>query len=255
MRSTTVQHSFNAAANTYEHAAQLQKRVAHYLNDHLQDAQLQAETILELGAGTGFLSNQLISRYPNSKLIITDCAEGMLHINKNKCYAQQHLSCFGEHLPFATQSIDLIVSNLMLQWCTIKDVFQEARRVLKRQGHFIATTLGERTLEELKLCYQKIGITNGINTFLSTNELLEVARQQLLTVQCMKSQLFIDYHPSCLDLLKNLKRIGSLPSEPSYKGLLTMRQLKALESHYTQPRQHNGIGAVYDVILLHLTKD
>ena len=39
-----------------------------------------------------------------------------------------------EQVPLADGSVDLIVSNLMLQWCNPDSVFAEFRRVLAPQG-------------------------------------------------------------------------------------------------------------------------
>ena len=62
------------------------------------------------------------------------------------------------HLPLSAGSIDLVFSNLMLQWCNEPDqVFAEAGRVLRPNGLFIFTTLGPDTLKELRLALQTVG--------------------------------------------------------------------------------------------------
>lgn len=56
-----------------------------------------------------------------------------------------------EHLPFAEQSFDLVVSALSLHWVNdLPGALIQIRRVLKPDGLFIGTVLGGRTLTELR---------------------------------------------------------------------------------------------------------
>ena len=52
-------------------------------------------------------------------------------------------------LPFATESLDAVFSNLAYQWIDdLPGAFTEARRVLKNNGKFCATLFGRQTLDE-----------------------------------------------------------------------------------------------------------
>ena len=60
-------------------------------------------------------------------------------------------------LPLADQSVDIIVSNLMLQNCADTEaVFREARRILRAPGLFLFSTLGPDTLKELRRAWARI---------------------------------------------------------------------------------------------------
>ena len=56
-----------------------------------------------------------------------------------------------EHLPLASQSLDLLWSNLAIQWCNDLDLaFGEMHRVLKTDGLVMFSTFGPDTLKELR---------------------------------------------------------------------------------------------------------
>jgi malonyl-CoA O-methyltransferase len=53
-------------------------------------------------------------------------------------------------------SVDLAVSNLMLQWCDLDLAFAEIRRVLKPDGFVSFTTFGPDTLRELRAAWAAV---------------------------------------------------------------------------------------------------
>ena len=56
----------------------------------------------------------------------------------------------GNHLPFADDSFDILISNLAYQWARdLTQAFTEARRVLVPDGIFACTLFGYHTCQEL----------------------------------------------------------------------------------------------------------
>src|SRR5690348_4773276 len=149
-----VRAAFDRASSTYEAAAVLQSRVAEELLSRLEPFDLGPQAILDLGAGTGRAAAELKRRYRRSVVIALDVAPGMLR----QAARHQHLFRRFERvcgdaarLPLGTGSVDIVFSNLMLQWCDPPDdVLAEVRRVLKPRGFFAFTTFGPDTLKELR---------------------------------------------------------------------------------------------------------
>src|SRR5258708_25914445 len=146
-----VRRSFDRAAKTYDAAAVLHTEVRKNLLQRLQLTTLEPRVVLDAGAGTGHASRALKRRYPKARVIALDSSQKMLHEAKRQ---QSWLRPFGrvcadaELLPLADGSIDLIVSNLLLQWCNPDAVFAEFRRVLAPHGllsfsAFVPDTVGE----------------------------------------------------------------------------------------------------------------
>ena len=101
------------------------------------------ETVLDLGSGGGIdvlLSAQRVG--PNGKAFGLDMTDEMLALaNENKCRAgaenAEFLKGEIEHIPLPDNSVDVIVSNCVINLSADKDqVLREAFRVLKPGGRF-----------------------------------------------------------------------------------------------------------------------
>jgi malonyl-CoA O-methyltransferase len=153
-----IRQSFDAAAEHYDDVAVLQREVGQRLIERLELIKFTPQMILDVGAGTGFVSRKLDEFYKNSRVLSMDIAPRMLQVARSKdgwmskLFGSQDYVCGdAEFLPFADNSVDLIFSNLTLQWCgELERVFAEFRRVLKPEGLLMFSTFGPDTLKELR---------------------------------------------------------------------------------------------------------
>ena len=153
-----VRTSFSRAADSYDASAVLQKQVRAEMLSRLDLVKIRPKTILDAGCGTGHGSFALQKRFSSAQLISLDIALGMLQKTKtqrpllNKIFNHQQLLCADiESLPIASSSINLLWSNLALQWCSDLDAaFTEAARVLQPESLFMFSTFGPDTLKELR---------------------------------------------------------------------------------------------------------
>jgi malonyl-CoA O-methyltransferase len=116
---------FGAAVTNYHGQAEIQKQCADYLLNLIgkKQARIPFQTILELGCGTGFLTQGLIEQFPQSSLEITDLSPEMvgfcqahLHISEAQRSLIRFRSLDGECLENTTNLYNLIVSNFVIQW-------------------------------------------------------------------------------------------------------------------------------------------
>jgi malonyl-CoA O-methyltransferase len=153
-----VRNAFDRAAANYDRVAVLQREVGTRLLERLDYIRLQPYIIADIGAGTGHLSKTLAQRYKKARVIATDIAPNMLRNARRhaaplaRLLRRQSFVCGdAERLPFAAQSVDIIFSNLTLQWCSDLDqVFAEFCRILKPGGLALFSTFGPDTLKELR---------------------------------------------------------------------------------------------------------
>jgi len=105
---------------------------------------------LDIGCGTGALTIQIAKKYPNSKVVGTDCWGGMWGYSEKACQqnAQQEevagrvtfQKANASSLPFNDEEFNAVVSNLVFH--EVKDtsnkvsLIKEALRVLKKGGKF-----------------------------------------------------------------------------------------------------------------------
>jgi len=113
-------------------------------------------------------------RYSKAQVIALDSSRKML---QEAARQQSWLRPFGrvcadaELLPFADGSIDLIVSNLMLQWCNPDAVFAEFRRVLAPHGLLSFSAFGPDTLRELRAAWKQVDSHSHVHQFIDMHDL------------------------------------------------------------------------------------
>lgn len=115
----SVQERFNRASRTYDEASAVQKASAHKLCEQLiaQGIPKTPTSILDLGAGTGGMTEALWPYFSNSRFTLADFSAEMLSSAAQKF--QSHSNIEYQCVDFSTHSFDfheLIVSNLALQW-------------------------------------------------------------------------------------------------------------------------------------------
>ncbi len=119
-----VQHSFGRAASGYDASAVLQARVRTELLDRLEVVRLEPAVILDLGAGTGHASLALKRRHRAARVVALDLAPGMLReAGRRQTLLRRfrRVCADAAALPLRDGSVDLVFSNLMLQWCNDPD--------------------------------------------------------------------------------------------------------------------------------------
>ena len=274
-----IQSHFNHAAPSYDEAAVLQKTVAERIEERLQLTAVDAKTILDLGAGTGFLTQKVIQNYPNAQIFAVDLSEKMLQkakprlqkprwakmpkglqnrlqqqtLIKNLAAKQAALAVTADvyQLPFADDSVDMIVSNLMLQWCDDLDsVFQEFRRVLRPEGLIMFTTLGPDTLKELRQSWQAADENyEHVNNFIDMHDIGDALIRAGFGQPVMDVENFTLTYDQPIGVLKDLKAIGATnANQDRAKGLMGKEKFAAMLHAYETLRQQNKIPATYEVV-------
>ena len=122
---------------------------------------MRPQRILDTGAATGAGTGELRKIYPQAQIVALDWSENMLQA------AQAERICAdAHHLPFADNSFDMVISNMMLPGCgNPEQIFHEAHRVLKHPGLFLFSTLGPDTLKELRKAWQVVDIAPHVHSF------------------------------------------------------------------------------------------
>ena len=117
--------------------------------------------ILDVGSGPGRASGVMKGRWPKSEVIALDIALPMLRqVPKHTRFWRpvKRVCAEAAHLPFADNSIDLIFSNLCLQWVPdLPAALAEFRRVLREDGLLLFSSFGPDTLIELREAYLQAG--------------------------------------------------------------------------------------------------
>jgi malonyl-CoA O-methyltransferase len=234
-----VASQFNRAAHSYDEAARIQNFSALELAQQVEQYHShQQKNIsghwLDLGCGTGSSVPTFLQQGVQS-ITGADLAHSMCLVsNKKLSQLPFHaVTADAENLPFTEESFDGIYSNLMVQWSEkVDDLFAEAQRVLKPGGLFAFTTLGPRTMHELKSAWQQVDPFVHVNRFRSKQQVTEQC-ENFFNITSIHQQEVVQQHESLSCLLKELKAIGATNVNSGRRpGLGGRERLKQLDEAY-----------------------
>ena len=255
--SAQVRRSFEQAAGAYDEAAVLQREVGDRLLERLDYIRFSPKRILDLGAGTGYCQQALIQRYPDAEIHALDLAEGMLQQARKKIgwlrrlKRRDHFICADVNaLPYASESMDMIVSNLTLQWCPdLLAVFSECQRLLKPGGMLLFTNFGPDTLKELRHCWAKVDAHTHVNQFVDMHDVGDALLQSGFSDPVVDMEMITVTYDDVRSIMQDLKQIGAHNvTRGRARGLTGKGRLQQLQQAYEDYRQQGRLPVSHEVI-------
>ena len=247
-----VRKTFNSASEKYNENAFLQNEIATRLSEKLRVISINPEVIIDLGSGTGFLSDKTAEIFPDAHLFCVDFAQQSLIKNS------QNLKVCADacQLPFSSNSVDFVISNLMMQWCPdLETLFNECFRVLKPQGLILFTTFGPETLTELKRSWAVVDNEPHVNEFIDMHDIGDQMVQSGFQSPIMEMEKLTLTYEKVLDLMHDLKGIGAQSVENRSKSLTGKTKFQKMLQMYESYRNNGKIPATYEVIYGHAWKN
>lgn len=255
----SVADRFGQAAATYQAQASLQRHSANYLLEIIAAYQsyVPSGSIIEVGCGTGFITQGLFQAFPQHRLDITDLSTGMLnfcHSSVSVPDSQQHLVSFqvqdGEQLNSCSQPYAAIVSGFVMQW--FKDpvwVLQNWFAQLKPGGFLFLSFPTCLSFPE----WQQICIQNQLpftaNLLPDPALLLQpFTSKQIRYQEIVKT---VDTYTSAAVFFRGLKAIGAGFNKSEQR--LTIQQMKRLIQNWDN-RTSNQVSVSYHTMFLVIQK-
>jgi malonyl-CoA O-methyltransferase len=250
-----VRRSFDRAARTADDAAVLHAEVREELLKRLQLVTLVPHVALDAGAGTGHASRALKRRYPKAQVVALDSSLQMLRMaGKQQAWLRpfERVCADAELLPFRDGSVDLIVSNLMLQWCNPDAVFAEFRRVLTPSGLLSFSAFGPDTLRELRTAWGQIDAHSHVHQFIDMHDLGDALVRNGFAAPVLDVERFTLQYLDVRKVAADLKATGAHNSTAGRaRGLTGPRKFAAMQAAYEQFRQDGRLPATYEVVFAH----
>uniref|UniRef100_A0A450XC99 Malonyl-[acyl-carrier protein] O-methyltransferase n=1 Tax=Candidatus Kentrum sp. MB TaxID=2138164 RepID=A0A450XC99_9GAMM len=251
-----VRESFDRAALRYDEIAELQRTIGDRLLAHLDPVRLQPDTVLDMGAGTGYCLPFLENRYPEAHMVVLDLAEIMVKEarTKNPTLEKGLFLCGdAEHLPLRENSIDLLFSNVAVQWCNdLEGVCREFARILRPNGLLAFTTFGPDTLWELRDSWEQVDANSHVNTFLDMHDIGDILLHTGFTGIVMDKEEITCTYETVRTLMRDLKTLGAHNATTNRpRGLTGKRRIQAMMEAYEGHRKNGCIPATYEVIYAH----
>lgn len=152
-RKRLVRRAFSAAAPSYDGAAHVQRQVAERVAGWvLETPPPPGGTVLEIGCGTGLLTELLAGGLPCRRIWATDLSEAMLERCRARVGERPGLTfeaMDGEHPVLGGRRFDRIVSSLAFQWFEdLEAALLRLRGALAPGGRIQFSTVGRDTFHE-----------------------------------------------------------------------------------------------------------
>ena len=237
-----VRAAFDAAAETYDAAAPVQRAVAGRLAQKITALPLpQRPRILEIGCGTGFLTAALAERLPDAEWLVTDLSPRMLSACRARVGPGFDFEVMdGERPVLGERRFDLICSSLAVQWfADLGAGLSRLQGLLALGGWLAISTLAEGTLQDWRQAHTDLGLVCGARDFPKAAALAEMfgPRGQLET------ETLVQAHADARGFLGDLKAIGAGCAAPGIRPL-GPRDLKRVMRRFDEL----GASARYEVV-------
>lgn len=248
---------FDAAAAHYDEAAVLHREVGARLVERFELIRMGPATVLDVGAGTGAVTRELMTHYRKARFTALDPAPAMLRLARGRAPRWRRLRGVAgraESLPIADDTFDVVFSNLALQWVTdLPAAFAEVQRVLRPGGVFMFSCFGPDTLAELRAAWAGADAHARVNTLVDMHDIGDAMARARLAEPVMDMEYFTLTYPEPRALLRELRALGSHAIDPGRpRGLTGPGRLRAMIAAYEAGRDDEGrIPATYEVIYGH----
>ena len=260
-----VRRAFSRAASRYDAAAVVQREVCKRMLEHLDYVRLQPQRILDAGSGIGWGGRQLSERYPQAGLIALDIAIGMLEAAKGtsswwqKLFngSRQRFVCADvEAMPLASQSVEMVWSNLALQWCNdLPQTFRELHRVLRPEGLLMFSTFGPDTLRELRIAFDSVDGYNHVNRFADMHDIGDMLVAAGFADPVMEMEKLTLTYDDVKAVMQDLRGIGAHNATAGRApGMMGKVRWARIAQNYETLRRDGKLPATFEVIYGHAWK-
>ena len=246
---------FAQAAATYDAVAVLQREIADRLLARLDLIKQVPHVVLDAGAGTGYCTRALARRYRKARVFGLDLAWPMVDYARRAggWFAREHYLCGDlERLPLADASVDLVVSNLSLQWCEPATAFAELRRVLRPGGLLMFTSFGPDTLQELRAAWQAVDAEVHVHAFVDMHIVGDALVHAGFADPVLDVDRFTLTYADVDGLLRELKQLGAHNAAHGRPRALTGKsRYRKFKAAYEAQAVAGRIPATYEAVYGH----
>ncbi len=250
--SKKIADNFSKGAARYDELASCQKHAAEKLASIIS---MQKKShggklkILELGCGTGFLTEKIFEMFPGSEFTITDISEKMLSLCIGKTSGipvskKDFVVCdFDRSIP--PGSFDMVISGMAFQWSS--DLAKLASSIfdsLNPGGRIFLSMLTEPTFGSLRDTFRELDTQYPGPVFKT-----EAAIRSYFSAfhdPYFQTETFTEKYRDTTGFLKHLKSIGA--GNPTGTGLQAGKLRKIIARHNLKHMDNGFIEAEYQIL-------
>lgn len=232
-----IRQRFQKNHQYYQHHAYIQRQIVHDLialmsKNHLAKNYQQ---VLEIGCGTGFLTQQFLQEYQVQRLLLNDLYDVQHDFNDQNIY---YLIGDIQQLVLKPDCFDLILSSSVVQWIyPLDNLLDKLYHALHNQGYLVLSSFLNNNLWQIKQLtgqgldyyefdeFQKLFLTRGF-------KIIDI--QQQVYQPCFKQPY---------EILKHLKYTGVTANRDGF--LWNKQRLKQFDDDYQQFKIESHDARVY----------
>lgn len=260
-----LQKRFTKQAQSYDEFASVQKKMANHLLVNLNDEQADIH-ILEIGCGTGYLTERLLQQFPHCQIAAVDLAPGMIDMAKSRIYDKRVVfACNDAEEMILDNTYDLIISNATFQWFNqLENTICRLYKVLNPNGKLCFSTFGNLTFQELRASFKRteeqLNLSKNSSTgqpFYSLDELAAICRRSLSSYQTQmnyEEMIEIETFATVRDFLTSIKKIGANNSNQEDYCTNPAVFKEMIRNYEDEYRLGNGIQATYHCLYFSMEK-
>ena len=255
-----IAHIFNRQAEVYDGHAVIQQRMAHRIMQTLDENRVEAGNILEVGCGTGYLTQLLLEHFPDAGLVGMDLSKRMVATAMGRTGNQvRYWVGDVEEEPLGKRCYDLIAANAVVHWLQNPgSTLQRLVDALEPGGFLILSTFGPDTLQELAWIYDAVEEEMGlppsrrVGGFRSECEWIRLMEQAGVSsprfLQCWHRLPY----PSAKDLLTAVRSLGAGGTRMREHSISPVREKlmieEVLKRYDRMWRDKDGVYATFQLI-------
>lgn len=250
-----IRNAFSQAADDYDLLTSLHQEIGRELYKKVIKEK-NAEVILDIGMGTGWMTHWIKFFLPASNVVGIDFADGMIKQANEKYDDFKIVQANALHMPFKNNTFDIVTSNCAFQWIADHQRgFDQIHSLLKNQGKVSMTMFGYETFHEL---FEAIHRTKGDNAF-TINRLAK--REEIVKAleQADFKNINVDYEHikvrfnDMVDLVKWIKSIGA--NCLGARGFIGKEALEKANEYYNeQYKDRLGVYSTLEIIWIEAQK-
>ena len=249
-----VARAFSRAAEDYARLATAQQAMGEPLWTRLP---AHATRVLDLGCGPGHESHRLAGRFGDDcRVLGLDLAPGMIEAARRVHGHEPRLSWLcadAAALPLADASLDLVVSNLAIQWCPdLAQVLTELHRVLRPGGRALINTLAPGTLAEVGHAWSRPGAPAALLPLRGRERHRVAARLAGFRRPEVSQAAWRFHYPDLAAVMASIKGVGAQTARPGAR--LTRTDLARARRRYEALREPRGLPVTYQLLTLDLSR-
>lgn len=247
----SVAARFSAAAATYDKNARVQRAAAAGVI-RLVDGLPSVERILEIGCGTGILTELLVERFPSASIEAVDISDAMIsracaHIGnrRNVKFVTADIREMRDSSEFS-----LAASSATLHWVApLADTFDVLRSALVPDGHLAFSIMLSGTLAELRAAKQRVApLKVTVSNLPTRDEVLKDLIAQDFSIIDETLGMTREIHASASEMLRAIHDQGVTGGLGSVAALNRTELARLVDDYDLNYQAEGGVAASYEIM-------